>query len=157
AAECSPHSTDIACIVLAVNNALYGCGLAPPTATPTPSPAATATLAAGQCRRSDDCTPEPFCLEPGGFLGCGTCYPDSLIDQYYDRCSTDADCHVLGDSKVCNQLGLASRTCDPCTGDVSVCMQGCSSGDEECSVGQTCELHRCLGTRCSTDQQCPPL
>jgi hypothetical protein len=136
-------------------NPLNGCQCQPAQpVTPTPSPVATATLASGQCRWSGNCdSGYQFCLEPGGFLGCGICYPDSIIDESYHRCSTDADCHALGDSEVCTELGLASATCSPCNGFVSVCMQGCS-GDEECGLGQICEQQRCVGSHCSNDQQC---
>jgi hypothetical protein len=124
-----------------------------PQPTPTPSPLPTATLAPGQCRSWGDCPYHDYyfwCLEPGGFRGCGQCEtPEST-------CSTDADCHGLGGSWVCTELGPPSRTCAPCYGPVFVCMQGCSA-DNECASGQACEQHRCVGSRCSNDQQCPAL
>ncbi len=132
----------------------------PPTPTPSSTPIPTATLAAGQCRNdgnSGDCgSLSELCLPPDGFAGCGICYSDDMIDQSYRRCSADTDCGELGDGFVCRPLGLDTHTCDPCSGNVSVCMLGCSA-DEQCDAAQVCKQHRCVGLPCTNDGDCPML
>ena len=127
-----------------------------PQPTPTPSPAATATLGPRPCRSSGDCNYYDWCAEPGGFWGCGTCFNDTQIQEFFHRCVSDTDCAGFADTSICEQLGLASRTCDPCSGVVSVCVAGCPAEDA-CALGQVCEQHRCVGSPCSNDQQCPAL
>lgn len=121
------------------------------TATPTRPPGPTATLASAACRQSNDCNAAfELCLEPGGFAGCGICYPETEIDREYQRCSTDAECG----NDICEPLGLPTRTCSACFGPVFVCMPGCSK-DDECAAGKQCDRGRCVPQACSADQQCP--
>lgn len=134
--SCPSCPTTIAELVAAVNNALDGCRNTPP----------------GRCRRASDCDPSSqLCLEPGGFAGCGACYPDHLIDEMFRRCAMDTDCEP---GRICEPLGISSRTCRPCSGSVSVCVLGCAT-DADCEAAQTCELGRCIGRPCSAELACP--
>lgn len=140
------HGLPITCAVAAVRNALSGCRVSDPPATPT------ATLAPFECRHEIDCTAGfGLCLEPGGFAGCGICYPDLVIDEDFVRCDTDTDCAV----GVCEPLGFETRTCTACSGSALVCMAGCAF-DDECASGTQCDRRRCVPQRCSSDAPCPP-
>jgi len=136
-AACAACPATIAELVAAVNHALIGCVDTPP----------------GRCRQASDCAlSSELCLEPGGFAGCGVCYPDDVIDEMFRRCATDTDCR---EGRICEPLGIPSRTCSPCAGgSVSVCLVGCV-GDADCDAAQACVLGRCIGRPCSTEQACP--
>ena len=157
---CTPHSAPDfppckpgQSLVCADRQCLLNCSCVDDTPTPLPTPTGGPSL----CRENADCNPSfQLCLEPGGFVGCGICYSDSAIDQHFRRCGRDEDCRDRAESDICQPLGHASRTCQPCSGGtVTVCLSGCSE-DDECNVGQVCVAHRCTGRPCSDAQSCPP-
>jgi hypothetical protein len=139
AADCPQRGEAfVSCTIEAVNNALNGC----PAALPTPTP----TLGPARCRSNVNCDPSSqFCLVPGGFIGCGICYPEDYIDQTFVRCTEDAECSAPG--QICAPLGAVSRTCDACSGPNYVCMPGCT-GDGDCDSSQSCEVGHCVGRPC---------
>lgn len=137
----------VAELVRAVDAAIRGCPGSSPTATPTAVPLS------GRCHANNECNSIEVCLEPGGYLGCGICYPDFVIDDW-QRCSADADCEEREDAPICQPLGSASRTCSACSGPVSVCLPGCSE-EAPCELGQVCQQHRCVAGGCDRAQDCP--
>jgi hypothetical protein len=135
-ASCTRCPATIAELIAAVHNALAGCRNTP----------------AGRCREAADCNPSShLCLEPGGFAGCGICYPDLFIDQTYHRCAADSAC---AEGDICEYLGTPLGTCAPCEGPVAVCVPGCRS-DIDCDAAQACVLGRCVGRPCTGQRDCP--
>jgi ELWxxDGT repeat protein len=135
------------CIMRAVNSVLVGC----PVPAVTPTATATPTVPAGRCRNSGDCmvpSNSGFCLEPGGFPGCG---PTPAPVPTQNRCRDDSDCVSRGNAFICNDV-------DPRTCQVGLaCMLGCLS-DRDCPTAQGCaSWHRCVPRLCATDADCPPL
>lgn len=149
--ECTPSRTSTPLRTPTPTLATPGNSISTATATPTQPPDPTVTLAPHACRQSNDCDAAfELCLEPGGFAGCGICYPESEIDREYQRCTTDADCG----SDICEPLGLPTRTCSACSGHALVCMPGCTA-DDQCAPGTRCDRGRCAPQPCISDQQCP--
>lgn len=133
-------------LVRAVNRALHGCDAGGPTPTPVPP--------GSPCGRDADCSAFQFCREPNAFLGCGVCIDPRVIDANFIRCARDADCAGTPDTPRCDPLGDATHTCPACEGEVFVCIQpACVLGDD-CGESESCEQHRCLGQRCTHDDQC---
>lgn len=86
------------------------------------------------------------CIEPGGFVGCGVCFPPE------SECNTDDEC--VGNARICAPIGLNPKTC-ACDPSVKVCQQGCWT-DGDCTVGQSCDpSHHCVAQRCNGDESCP--
>lgn len=140
-------------LVQAVNRALRGC--ADPTPTPSLGPTPTQVPFGFPCRDSGACDSRQYCLEPGGFRGCGDCLEDPYIDANFRRCTVDADCQDLPDKPRCDPFGDETDTCRACSGEVSVCLQPACEMDEDCDAPAVCEQDRCLGPRCTEDQGCP--
>lgn len=116
--------------------------------------AATHVPFGNSCRNDRDCDfGLQRCLEPGGFRGCGICFPDFMLEGYR-RCTNDSECLARGAGEICEPLGDASRTCTPCSGPRSVCLAGCSDA-APCEEGQVCEEHRCVGQPCLQSHECP--
>ncbi len=98
-----------------------------------PRPVAHASaFSSAPCRSRADCARGEFCLAPGEFAGCGTCFIG-------DGCSQDSDCLVYGPAYICDS---APCSCSP------TCVAGCTS-DFGCRTGQSCGGdHRCAPTAC---------
>ncbi len=88
-----------------------------------------------------------ICIEPGGFIGCGVCFPAM------SECEADVSCG--GNAQICEPIGLSAQSC-ACDPSVLVCKPGCQS-DAECAPGTACAPdHRCVPVRCNSDESCPP-
>jgi hypothetical protein len=99
------------------------------------------------CSDADECDGfADTCVEPGGFVGCGVCFPAE------DLCDSDAECG--GNAQICAPIGLSAMNC-ACDPSATVCQQGCWT-DGDCSVGQSCDAsHHCVAQRCNGDESCP--
>jgi hypothetical protein len=94
------------------------------------------------CHDEGECEEGARCLAPGEFRGCGFCQP------LESDCERDSDCEG---GLIC--APVKEEGC-PCT-EVKICQPGCDS-DDDCAIGEQCDLaKRCGRQRCASEA-CPP-
>lgn len=115
---------------------------------------------ATSCNDNQDCQASGgICIEPGGFVGCGSC------QNYLVSCTEDSQCasgssgEISDDMEgrmICERVGPEDCACDP---DISICKPACQE-NSDCKTGQHCAQDgRCAATPCSTgrdDQRACP-
>lgn len=108
------------------------------------------SLPVNSCNDTQDCQSSGGnCVEPGGFIGCGSCH------NYLVSCAEDSECasgssggfeDATASRMICERVAPEDCACNP---DISICKPACQESSD-CKEGQTCDPDgHCTATPCS--------